>query len=136
MSGRAAGDATGPRPEAEPAGSDVVAFGPDGLVPAVVQDATSHEVLMVAYMNAESLRRTLETKRTWFYSRSRRELWPKGETSGNRQWVRGVLVDCDGKHKSVLQIIVEEALRAGVEDVCVVVHPGDEGAYRQAASRI
>lgn len=96
MSGRAAGDATGPRPEAEPAGSDVVAFGPDGLVPAVVQDATSHEVLMVAYMNAESLRRTLETKRTWFYSRSRRELWPKGETSGNRQWVRGVLVDCDG----------------------------------------
>lgn len=75
---------------------DAVRFGPDGLVPAIVQDATSHEVLMVAYMNAESLRRTLETKRTWFYSRRRQELWPKGETSGNRQRLRGVLVDCDG----------------------------------------
>ncbi len=75
---------------------DDLKFGLDGIVPAIVQDATSREVLMVAYMNAESLRRTLETKRTWFYSRSRRELWPKGETSGNRQRVREVLVDCDG----------------------------------------
>ena len=68
----------------------------DGLVTAVAQDWQTGEVLMVAYMNEESLRRTLETKRTWFYSRSRRELWPKGETSGNRQRVRAVLVDCDG----------------------------------------
>ena len=75
---------------------DNLTFGLDGIVPAIVQDATSREVLMVAYMNAESLQRTLETKRTWFYSRSRRELWPKGETSGNRQRVRDVLVDCDG----------------------------------------
>ena len=81
---------------ADTATLDEVRFGPDGLVPAIVQDATSREVLMVAYMNEESLRRTLETKRTWFYSRSRRELWAKGETSGNRQRVRGVLVDCDG----------------------------------------
>jgi len=81
---------------AEVVSPDDVRFGPDGLVPAIVQDATSREVLMVAYMNAEALRRTLESKRTWFYSRSRRELWPKGETSGNRQRLRGVLVDCDG----------------------------------------
>ncbi|MGD0742425.1 MAG: phosphoribosyl-AMP cyclohydrolase [Acidimicrobiales bacterium] len=81
---------------AGPAGFEIVRFGPDGLVPAIVQDATSHEVLMMAYMNEESLRRTLATKRTWFWSRSRGELWPKGETSGNRQRVRAVLVDCDG----------------------------------------
>jgi phosphoribosyl-AMP cyclohydrolase len=85
-----------PVADATPAGFDDVRFGLDGLVTAIVQDATSHEVLMVAHMNEESLRRTLEDKRTWFWSRSRRELWPKGETSGNRQRVRGVLVDCDG----------------------------------------
>ena len=89
-------DGTGTPAGIELADVDIVRFGPGGLVPAIVQDATSHEVLMVAYMNEESLRRTLETKRTWFYSRRRRELWPKGETSGNRQRVRAVLVDCDG----------------------------------------
>jgi len=89
-------DGTGAPAGIELADVDIVRFGPGGLVPAIVQDATSHEVLMVAYMNEESLRRTLATKRTWFYSRSRRELWPKGETSGNRQRVRAVLVDCDG----------------------------------------
>ncbi len=90
------GVAPAPGAELSAAGFDDVKFGPDGLVTAIVQDATSHEVLMVAHMNEESLRRTLQSKRTWFYSRSRRELWPKGETSGNRQRVRGVLVDCDG----------------------------------------
>jgi len=69
---------------------------PDGLVPAVVQDATDGTVLTLAYMDAEALRRTLESGRTWFYSRSRREYWQKGETSGDRQYVREVRLDCDG----------------------------------------
>ena len=73
-----------------------VHFGPDGLVPAIVQDATTREVLMVAYMDAEALRRTLESGRTWFWSRSRKEYWLKGETSGDSQWVRAMYYDCDG----------------------------------------
>jgi phosphoribosyl-AMP cyclohydrolase len=67
-----------------------------GLVPAVVQDAEDGTVLTVAYMDAEALRRTLATGRSWFYSRSRGEYWQKGETSGDRQYVREVRVDCDG----------------------------------------
>ena len=72
-----------------------VRFDERGLVPAVVQQAGSGEVLMVAWMNAESLALTLETGTTWFWSRSRQELWNKGATSGNMQRVRRVLVDCD-----------------------------------------
>ena len=68
----------------------------DGLVPAVVQDAADGTVLTVAYMDAEALRRTLASGRTWFYSRSRQEYWQKGETSGDRQYVREVRIDCDG----------------------------------------
>ena len=64
-----------------------VKFDRNGLVPAIVQDANSREVLMLAYMNGESLRRTLETSETWFWSRSRTELWHKGATSGNTQRV-------------------------------------------------
>jgi phosphoribosyl-AMP cyclohydrolase len=79
-----------------------VRFNADGLVTVVVQDAVGGEVLMVAYMNEESLRRTLATGRTWFWSRSRQELWCKGETSGDRQYVREVRVDCDGDALLVL----------------------------------
>lgn len=75
---------------------------PDGLVPAVVQDAADGTVLTVAYMDAEALRRTLTTGRTWFYSRSRQEYWQKGETSGDRQYVREVRMDCDGDALVVL----------------------------------
>ena len=75
---------------------DEVSFGADGLVPAVVQDATDGTVLMLGYMDREALRRTLDTGRTWFWSRSRQEYWCKGETSGDRQWVRAVHYDCDG----------------------------------------
>ncbi len=74
----------------------VIKFDPHGLVPAVIQDAASGTVLMVAYMNAASLAKTLETGVTWFYSRSRRTLWQKGETSGHVQKVREVYYDCDG----------------------------------------
>jgi phosphoribosyl-AMP cyclohydrolase len=77
----------------------------DGLVPAIVQDATDGTVLTLAYMDAEALRRTLETGRSWFYSRSRQEYWQKGETSGDRQYVREVRMDCDG---DALVIVVDQ----------------------------
>ena len=67
-----------------------------GLITAVVQDEASKDVLMVAWMNEEALRRTLDSGRTWFFSRSRQELWRKGDTSGNVQHVREVRYDCDG----------------------------------------
>ena len=70
-------------------------YNADGLVGTIVQDATDGVVLMFAWMNVESLRKTLETGRTWFWSRSRQEYWCKGETSGNRQYVRSVRYDCD-----------------------------------------
>jgi len=66
-----------------------------GLIPAVVQEKSSGKVLMVAYMNEESLRKTIETEETWFYSRSRQCLWHKGETSGHVQRVAAIAVDCD-----------------------------------------
>jgi phosphoribosyl-AMP cyclohydrolase len=77
-----------------------------GLIPAIVQDAESGEVLMFAWMSAESLRLTLERGETVFWSRSRRELWHKGATSGNVQRVREVRCDCDG---DVLLFLVEPA---------------------------
>lgn len=73
-----------------------VKFDERGLVPAVVQDAQSKEVLMMAYMNKESLQKTLESGETWFWSRSRGELWHKGGTSGNTQKVVSISLDCDG----------------------------------------
>lgn len=72
-----------------------VRFDAQGLIPAVVQQTGTNEVLMVAWMSEESLRLTLLTKTSWFWSRSRHELWNKGATSGNTQQVRRVLVDCD-----------------------------------------
>ncbi|HLI57192.1 MAG TPA: phosphoribosyl-AMP cyclohydrolase [Actinomycetota bacterium] len=73
-----------------------VTFDDRGLVPAIVQDAATGEVLMLAWMNAESLRRTLTQGTTWFWSRSRQEYWNKGATSGNLQHVTEVFYDCDG----------------------------------------
>jgi phosphoribosyl-AMP cyclohydrolase len=71
-------------------------FDEQGLIPAVVQDAENGDVLMVAWMNADAVQRTLESGRTWFWSRSRAELWRKGDTSGHVQHVREVRYDCDG----------------------------------------
>lgn len=73
-----------------------VAYDADGLVPAIVQDVSSGEVLMMAWMNATTLARTLAEGRTVFWSRSRQEEWRKGDTSGDRQWVRTASYDCDG----------------------------------------
>ncbi len=72
-----------------------IKFDEKGLVPAIAQDADTGEVLMLAYMNEEALRRTLSSGEVWFYSRSRKELWHKGETSGHRIKVRSVWKDCD-----------------------------------------
>ncbi len=83
-----------------------IAFNDDGLVPAIIQDRGSGEVLMLGWMDETALRRTLESGRTWFWSRSRREYWCKGETSGNRQWVRAASYDCDGD--TVLVVVDQE----------------------------
>src|SRR5271166_5000996 len=80
-------------------------FDESGLVAAIVQDATTRDVLMLGWMDAEALRRTLASGRTWFWSRSRQEYWCKGETSGNRQWVRDAYYDCDG---DALLILVDQ----------------------------
>lgn len=75
---------------------DELSFDGRGLVPCVVQQHDTGEVLMMAWMNAESLRLTLETGTTWFWSRSRQELWNKGATSGNMQRLVSIAADCDG----------------------------------------
>jgi phosphoribosyl-ATP pyrophosphohydrolase/phosphoribosyl-AMP cyclohydrolase len=75
--------------------TSIIKFGPDGLVPAIAQDADSLEVLMLAYMNAEALEKTLSSGRAHYWSRSRKKLWCKGETSGNFQEVLSVRYDCD-----------------------------------------
>jgi phosphoribosyl-AMP cyclohydrolase len=98
---------TGPTSVTDPAdGMAEVSFSSEGLVPAIVQDATDGTVLMLAYMNREALVRTIETGRSWFWSRSRKEYWCKGETSGNRQFVREVRYDCDGD--TILLVVDQE----------------------------
>jgi phosphoribosyl-ATP pyrophosphohydrolase/phosphoribosyl-AMP cyclohydrolase len=97
---------------------DDMMFDERGLVPAVVQDAQTRGVLMLAYMNAESLKRTLETGETWFWSRSRAQLWHKGETSGNTQRVADVLLDCDG-----------DALVVRVEPAGPACHTGQTSCF-------
>src|SRR5712692_1940030 len=79
-----------------------IKFDEHGLVPAIVQDANTLQVLTLAYMNAESLKRTLETNETWFWSRSRSTFWHKGETSGHPQHVIDILVDCDNDSLTIL----------------------------------
>lgn len=93
-------------------------FDENGLIPAVVQDARTHRVLTLAYMNRESLAVTLREGRTCFYSRSRRTLWRKGETSGNVQRVVRVTADCDG-----------DALLVEVEPAGPACHTGEESCF-------
>ena len=79
----------------EPISIDALTFDERGLIPAIVQDWQTGEVLMMAYMNRESLQKTVESGRTWFWSRSRQKLWNKGETSGHFQFVKSIRYDCD-----------------------------------------
>jgi phosphoribosyl-ATP pyrophosphohydrolase/phosphoribosyl-AMP cyclohydrolase len=83
-----------------------IKFDERGLIPAIVQNAKNREVLTLAYMNQESLARTLETNETWFWSRSRNELWHKGETSGNTQRVVSLTLDCD---RDAIVVLVDPA---------------------------
>ncbi|MBO0423794.1 phosphoribosyl-AMP cyclohydrolase [Enterococcus plantarum] len=76
-----------------------------GLLPAIIIEEKTNEVLMLAYMNEESYKKTLETRTTWFYSRSRQQLWNKGATSGHTQHVKSLVMDCD---KDTLLITVEQ----------------------------
>ncbi|MDR1299892.1 MAG: bifunctional phosphoribosyl-AMP cyclohydrolase/phosphoribosyl-ATP diphosphatase HisIE [Oscillospiraceae bacterium] len=102
---------------------DELTFGGDGLIPAVVQDAETLEVLTLAYMNRESLEITLREGRTCFWSRSRRELWRKGESSGNIQYVREILPDCDGDALLVLVNKTGPACHTGARS-CFGTPPG------------
>ena len=99
-----------------------VAFDAAGLVPAIIQEESTREVLMVGWMNEESLRKTLETGRTWFWSRSRQEYWCKGETSGDRQYVREARYDCDA---DVLLFTVEQEGRGAC-------HTGERSCFFRA----
>ncbi len=85
--------------------ASAIAWNDQGLAPAIVQDAQTGEVLMLAWMNAEALRLCFATGETHFWSRSRRRLWHKGETSGNIQRIKEIRVDCDG---DVLLVLVEQ----------------------------
>lgn len=93
-------------------------FDNNGLIPVIVQDAQSKEVLTLAYMNKESLEKSLETKETWFYSRSREELWHKGETSGHTQHIVDIRYDCD-----------QDALLALVEPEGPACHKGNYSCF-------
>lgn len=98
-----------------------VKFDANGLVPAIIQDDASGEVLMMAWMNADSLRRTIESGKTHFFSRSRNKLWLKGESSGHVQHVKSVRLDCDG-----------DTLLIRVEQVGAACHDGYYSCfYRQ-----
>lgn len=91
--------------EVTPAELSMIQYGADGLVIAIVQERLTNEVLMVGYMDQEALRRTCESGRTWFFSRSRKDYWLKGETSGERQYVDEIRYDCDG---DALLVIVDQ----------------------------
>lgn len=95
-------------------------FDDKGLIPAIIQDARTGEVLMLGYMNRESLKRTLGTRDVWFYSRSRRELWHKGETSGSFLRVKSVAKDCDS-----------DALLIKAEPTGPVCHTGNQSCFFQ-----
>jgi phosphoribosyl-AMP cyclohydrolase len=90
----------------------------NGLVPAIVQDIINNEVLMLAYMSKESLIKTLEGDTSWFYSRSRNELWNKGATSGHYQYVKEVRIDCD--NDTILLL---------VEQIGAACHTGNKSCF-------
>jgi phosphoribosyl-AMP cyclohydrolase len=109
---------------AESAGLDVqavidrVAFDSRGLIPAIIQEEDTRDVLMLGYMDNEAIRRTLTEGRVTFWSRSRQEYWRKGDTSGNRQYVRGAALDCDG-----------DALLITVRQLGPACHTGEHACF-------
>jgi phosphoribosyl-AMP cyclohydrolase len=102
----------------DPAVDGRVRWNAEGLVPAVVQQHDTGEVLMLGWMDDEALARTMATGRATYWSRSRREYWVKGETSGHRQWVREVRLDCDG-----------DTLLVKVDQEGVACHTGDRTCF-------
>ncbi|HEU4831280.1 MAG TPA: phosphoribosyl-AMP cyclohydrolase [Actinomycetota bacterium] len=102
----------------DPVELDELRFDDRGLIPAVVQDADSSDVLMMAWMNRESLERTLDEGRTVFWSRSRRELWRKGDTTGHVQHLEEVRADCDG-----------DVLLVRVHQVGAACHTGERSCF-------
>lgn len=105
---------------------DAIRYNDQGLVPAIVQDYLDGTVLMMAWMNATSLQKTLETGETWFWSRSRQELWHKGASSGHRQKVQTVRYDCDS-----------DALLVTVEQLGdIACHTGERSCFHQISGEI
>lgn len=105
---------------------DSIRYDEKGLVPAIVQDYLDGTILMMAWMNRESLQKTLETGRTWFWSRSRQELWPKGETSGHVQHVKSIRYDCDS-----------DAILITAEQVGeIACHTGERSCFHQVNGHI
>jgi phosphoribosyl-ATP pyrophosphohydrolase/phosphoribosyl-AMP cyclohydrolase len=100
-------------------------FDEKGLIPAIIQDDDTGEVLMLGYMNEEALRRTLTSGEVWFYSRSRQELWHKGDTSGNRLLVRQVREDCDS-----------DAILVRARPLGPVCHTGNKNCFFQELKEI
>ena len=90
----------------------------NGLAPAIIQDYKSGKVLMLAYMNEESFKMTMETGTTWFFSRSRNKLWNKGETSGHFQYVKNISIDCDG-----------DTILIKIDQKGVACHTGSESCF-------
>lgn len=97
---------------------------PNSLIPAIAQDANSGEVLMLAYMNAQSLAITMDTGRATYWSRSRNEIWEKGATSGNSQLVHAISLDCDG-----------DALLLKVEQIGSACHTGDRSCFHRSIGK-
>ena len=93
-------------------------FQKSDLIPAIITDVENGEVLMLAYMNRESYQKTLETKMTWFYSRSRQELWNKGATSGHLQYVKSIKTDCDS-----------DTLLIAVKQIGAACHTGKRSCF-------
>ncbi|MFC4244612.1 phosphoribosyl-AMP cyclohydrolase [Gryllotalpicola reticulitermitis] len=109
--------AAGARPDTD-AILERVRFNADGLMPAIIQQHDTREVLMLGYMDAEALRRTLTEGRVTFWSRSRQEYWRKGDTSGHAQYVRQAALDCDG-----------DTLLVEVEQIGAACHTGDRSCF-------
>jgi phosphoribosyl-AMP cyclohydrolase len=108
---------------------DAVKFDKDGLVPAIAQDAETGKVLMLAYMNRESLEITLKERKMCYWSRSRKELWRKGATSGNTQDVKEILIDCDGDALVFKIMQTGGACHTGYES-CFFRKVEDDGSFQ------